>query len=713
VANLADRSTSVALTLQAGQFKAEAAAVKKAIDDVDDKVEALDRGLKKISPDAVKAAAAMKLLSSSSAELGNNISQIGDKATALQVLDRRIATSRSEVRKLADEFLKTGDLDVFKKLGDSEGELGKLSGIRKALVAELKGGAEEGAKVAGGTFAQVFQGGITSAFQSLPGPAKAALIAALAVAAVGASAVIVEIISTALLAGVGAAGLGTAIAFAVQDEHVARAFTALGDHAQAALKDAASPFRAELIDSAAIFTKSFDATMPRIKAGLASLAPETSKLAANVGKAFENMGPGLEKALKASGPLLDSLGSGLATAGKAFGQLLSTIAYHGEGANMVMKLIVANITVLIQFITAAVDVAGAFFDILAKVAKAGAAVWGWITGAKPKEAKDGLDGVGEGGQNAAKGLDQASDSAGALSHAMSPVIGGAEDMADAFDRLFNETMGLDQANLAVKQGLADLKKELGDGKRTLDTNTQAGRDNVQGILEQIDALNRQREAQIAAGNGTAAATAEANAAYYRNIAALRALLVQMGFNAAEVDVFIGKWMQAAGMPDITHTITTRYINEYINKSFTENYGSMADAREGFRTGANSKKARGGIRKAATGLVIPPSSPGTTLVGEPQTGGEVLIPMRGIGQSRAMSLMRTVGAGYGLDVAPRWQSGGAWTGPRASGPVGSSAVDPRALGVAVRQALAGMAVVLDGQRVGYVQGRSADLMRRGG
>jgi len=63
-------------------------------------------------------------------------------------------------------------------------------------------------------------------------------------------------------------------------------------------------------------------------------------------------------------------------------------------------------------------------------------------------------------------------------------------------------------------------------------------------------------------------------------------------------------------------------------------------------------ALGGIRRAQVGMLIPPSSPGTVLTGEPQTGGEALIPLRGISQMRAAELGQVAMGGYGLDVVPR-------------------------------------------------------------
>ena len=89
------------------------------------------------------------------------------------------------------------------------------------------------------------------------------------------------------------------------------------------------------------------------------------------------------------------------------------------------------------------------------------------------------------------------------------------------------------------------------------------------------------------------------------------------------------------------------------------------------TSYNKFYAKGGIRHAATGLVIPPSNPGTVLAAEPQTGGEVLTPLKGISKQRAMQLTGVVGSAYGFDVVPRGGArtpvyGGAGGGGRSGG-----------------------------------------------
>jgi hypothetical protein len=223
--------------------------------------------------------------------------------------------------------------------------------------------------------------------------------------------------------------------------------------------------------------------------------------------------------------------------------------------------------------------------------------------------------------------------------------------------------------------------------------------------------------------------------YDTNTAALEAQLRTAHLTTAQIDELIGKYRGIPKQVDTNIAINgltsaieglTRLIRE-INgiKDKTVNvtvyYRSKGQS-------LNAPLARGGIRRAAVGMVIPPSDPGTTLVGEPQTGGEVLTPLRGITQARAMQLSQVAGNSYGFDVVPRDYRGyrthtpspGMWAGGAAAAathttaaPSAMPAADLHAQARVLRMALEGMAVVQDGVKVGQLQGRQADLLRRGG
>jgi hypothetical protein len=118
----------------------------------------------------------------------------------------------------------------------------------------------------------------------------------------------------------------------------------------------------------------------------------------------------------------------------------------------------------------------------------------------------------------------------------------AKTMAEAFDKAFGIVMGLDEANLHWKEGLAKLRKELEDGTKTLDTNTEAGQANVQALYDQARNAVDVYDSMIAAGKGADAATA----AYNTNIDSIIAMATRAGFNRQQIQELIAKFKQVPG-----------------------------------------------------------------------------------------------------------------------------------------------------------------------
>ena len=167
------------------------------------------------------------------------------------------------------------------------------------------------------------------------------------------------------------------------------------------------------------------------------------------------------------------------------------------------------------------------------------------------------------------------------------------------------------------------------------------------------------QAQLAAGMSAE----DAARSYDENTAALEAQLQKAHLTQEQIDGLIGKYRGIPKRVDTDIAINgltaainglsdlIKQINGIHDKTVTIYYRTMGQS-------MNAPLAHGGIRRAAVGMVIPPSDPGTTLVGEPQTGGEALIPLRGISQSRAMGLAQYVGNAYGFSVSSSGGGGGA-------------------------------------------------------
>src|SRR5690606_11532499 len=150
------------------------------------------------------------------------------------------------------------------------------------------------------------------------------------------------------------------------------------------------------------------------------------------------------------------------------------------------------------------EAAEAFAAIAKRAAEQGVSV---------KELRDILPGYVAAVEMAARESGKAADAVGKVGEEAAIAAQNEQALKDAFDRLFDAQMSYDRAVIAVEQGLADLKKELLDGARTLSINTEAGRKNRSAVLDQIQAIKDLRQARIDHGM----ALDEANKLYVKDI----------------------------------------------------------------------------------------------------------------------------------------------------------------------------------------------------
>lgn len=745
------RKVVVGLEADVGKFIPPVEASKKAVDGLDRSVEALDRDLNKVPADAAKAAAAMKLLGGDINGTAGKLDTISDKSSALTVLDAKIKASRREVRELGDEFVRTGNVDVFAKLRDADVMLRGLIDVRKRVAADLKsqGGtsifgslvedAGKSGAQAGSTFASLFQGGIIKMFMALPSEVQAVLVVVAALLAAVLASAIGAALNGAILGALGGGLLVGAIIAQANDPSVSAAFSALGKRIGNDFATAARPAIAPLAYSAAIFEQAWRQSISKIDAELIELSKFIVPLASGIAAMFTNAQPGFLKGLEAAGPILQTIADELPGLGNAISRALSAMSGSSEGAVegmrtlfkiidtgiVVVGYLIAGLSTMYEWLIAAGDASFRFADSLL----------GWVPILGPflgrmkknfDDVKNGADHVTDSldknNTEAKKGITTYEEFAQRLSRTAETMDTVAGKMVD---KLFSATMGLDQANLHFHQSLTSVNESIKENGRSLDINTAKGQSNIGAIYASVQANMEQYQATLKV-TGSAQLAAEA---YDANTRALEAQLRKAGFTQQAIDGLIGKYR---AIPDQVNTdIAIHGLTEAINNldetlrlinglpsrkeiTVTTRFitiGKPAQT-EGNRPG--NFNAEGGIRRAQRGLIIPPADPGVVLAAEPQTGGEALIPLQGISQRRAYDLLQIAGAGYGLEVSPRWRS---TSGPMASAPMpagGYTDLGPLLAEVrGLRGALAGMGVYLDGQRVGYVQGQQADRYRRGG
>lgn len=616
-------------------------AAKRDVKDLGDEAQKSARRVVELGAAEEVAARGAKKMSTELDEAGDQVSELSKKMALAAATG---AVFNAEINR----FIKNGRFISEKTLTSGGGGNGKspLSGLVKD--------SEKVGKEVAGTFASAFEGGLMGTFKALPPEAKAALGAAVGGAAIAATPFIVSAVNGAILGGIGAGGLAVGIAMQAKDPVVAGAFKGLGGHIMADLGEATTPFKGQLLGVVDDFGRSWAKIKPNVSGFFSTLAPEVGELGKAISKGVEILGPSLEKAAGPAAQVLSGIADEIPEIADQVSTLLDDVSDHGESAAAAIKFILFNVEALIAGFDILVRTVGPAADAIVDIGQAvglidskpldhvitrldrtrEAAESNVITqgkqlrsldetgagfvrmGGQADGAADSLgkvvtatDETGRGFSRASGEVEvwttttadlaaQAEDTQSAVDY-MNRAVYNTADAADAandaFERLFGEMMSLDEANLKVSEDFLNLGKTLRKNNGDLSTNTQEGINNRRMIEGMIGDLEAQREAAIAAGNGTVEATQKANAAYLAQLQKIRAVAAANGVNTAALDAMIAKYRELAALPAInkTATLTTRYVTTGDRAGSILGHGfERADAK---RSGGIVGAAAGGMR----------------------------------------------------------------------------------------------------------------------
>lgn len=138
---------------------------------------------------------------------------------------------------------------------------------------------------------------------------------------------------------------------------------------------------------------------------------------------------------------------------------------------------------------------------------------------------------------AAGSADGAADSVGEFGDEMGDAADDASKLKDKLDILSGAQLEVDQAAIRYQQTLADVREELGEGSRTLDVNTEAGRENRQAVIDLIE----ESFALIGAMEEEGATTYELSSALQNHVLDLRGVMEQAGFTEEQIQDLIDRY----------------------------------------------------------------------------------------------------------------------------------------------------------------------------
>lgn len=493
------------------------------------------RDLKKVGAAAEQAGGALADMGERATVAGKSSEKAGGgfrkSADDLDYLKTQAEATEARLKSLVTQLNKTGDRSLVKDIRGEQRELSLLQRLTK-LAPDPADGA--------GMFAGIGKS-LVGALSAAKGPATAALVGIALLAAPGIGATV----GSAVVGGIGAGGIIGGIALAADDPRVQTAAQGLGATLKAEFgsKGAAEPFVAPLLDSIEIIRASSKDVAGDAREAFATIAPVLRPLTQGIVGLVQNGLPGLTEGFENAKPVLRAVAELGPKLGTHLGDFVKDITRDSDGAVMALHAIVNVTGDVLNGIAETISTLSQMYEWSVKAGAATTGVFEDIFGWVPfvgEELRINNDRFEEQIALLGRAKDASGDYAGNLQvvgESAEEAAAKVKELTDAIDEQFEKTMGVDQATLAYKNGLVDLKKELTDGKRTLLDTSQAGRDNIAAVLDQITAIENLRDANIR--NGTAIGTA--NRQYEAQIEALRKTLLNLGYTKAEVNALIDRY----------------------------------------------------------------------------------------------------------------------------------------------------------------------------
>lgn len=556
--------------------------------------------------------------------------------------------------------------------------------------------AKRAGKKAGDNFAEELVSSVTKALpQGLENPR---VIAAVAVLGAALSPVLGAAITSAVLAGLGGAGLAAGIAGAAQDPQVTAAFGILTTSLKKDLADATVSFVDPLVGGFNHIAAISKSILPDMRSSFADLAPVVDLLVAGLGGFIRNMLPGLTAGLRAAKPFLEVFAVWLPQLGDAVGDFFDAIADGGPSALGFWTMFLGSITNTIRVLGILISLLSQTFAGIAKYIP----FLGDLVADTEKYAKTSMD--------AQKAIDLTSTSMAAqetrldvLSDSWQELIGKGETILGIFDKVNGANQNLFESQTRAAKATADLKDALQESGGQLDLKSEKSlkaRDSLLALIKAQQDIVKSTYEQAVADGKSEEASRLAYAAYQQTRQGLENLMVQSGMTREaarllleqlyKMPPFINTRINIDGVDEVDRKLEqirkkfgtvegAHYAQLYVNEQRTRRQIIEEELRSRRWGGFYEHAAVGTIRDATT---FSATSSGRYVIAEPQTGGEAFVPRKG-NYGRSMAILSRAAGWYGASVNP----GGMAGGNNYNITVNAAVSDPAAVGAKVVEMVA--------------------------
>lgn len=389
-------------------------------------------------------------------------------------LKHEIEALERELQGLAIEFAEAetaaDKADFSKAIRKSQSDLRKLNGSKGLIDDLIPDGPEVGK----------FTDRLKQSFEDVAAAAPQIIAGGVAAAAPLAGA----LLSAGIIGGVGLGGIVGGFVIASKDPRVHSALDTLKTQIGAELKDAATPFVQVSLDGIKEIGSAVKAV--DFKDIFADSAKNAAPVIAGIDQAIRGLGDGVQALVGRGGPVIAAIGDSVGNLGEHAGEFLDTVSHGSQGAaDSVRDLTSALDTVL--------DVTGPVLVGLSdiyEVAHKFGAVEQFFTGLLGPlgQFADLLSKTGVFGDKAAGSLTLVKQGTDGVAASTPPATEAIVTFTSALDAAASAGQGLYGSTTNVADAEAALEKAVKTNGKTLDLNTQKGRNNRTALLGVASAL---------------------------------------------------------------------------------------------------------------------------------------------------------------------------------------------------------------------------------
>jgi hypothetical protein len=473
-----------------------------------------------------------------------------------------LTDARAKAAALRKEFAQSGDDSLLADIRKQESAVKRLEGVIRSAAKDEGGsplGVSLGAMIgtrAGKGFSDSFEQSLAALPSQVRGTAILAAVGIVSTMAPFLGGAIAGIV----VGGAATGGIIGGIFAAAGDPRVTRAWA---DFAAETLTPQLFGRQAFVEPTILAIQEIQDALQEsRPGAVLGPLADDVVVLAEGVGDFVRNIMPGLERAFVRAGPFVDTLASGIGDMGSALGSFLDSVS-SSPGAVMALDTTFKTINGTIVFlgknlkfladafggaVVAASEMSGVVEDIPVLGALAGQ--WNDVF----ERIRGSADGSGRAVGDFAAAATRATGGVHSFGEAADLAAQSTGDLATALSEAHTEFLDYLGASIEVEEAFDRFTASVKENGRTLDIDTEAGRENM-------TALKRIAEASIDATLKKYTETksvADATAVYEANRKKLYDTAIALGYSKDKAQELVDTLLGLAALPDITKNVTIQY-----------------------------------------------------------------------------------------------------------------------------------------------------------